>query len=173
MKKIISILILILFIIFTTIIQVKLFNNIFIFGVRVNFFIILTSAISLWYVIFIGGTYGLINGFILDSLYEQNYGKYIILYTIIAVIVGSMNHLYKRENKVTLMYVVATMTILFEIIELIISIVISQTFPGIFTIFKVVLVSTILNTLVSSLAYYIFVLISYKLDEVFIVENRW
>ncbi len=173
MKKSMGIIILLAFILITTMIQVNIFNNVYIFGVKINLFIILTSAIALWYGMFVGGIYGLINGFILDSLYEQGYGKYLILYALIGIIVGSMNHIYKKENKVTLIYVTAMMTIVYEIIEMVMSVVVSQSFPGLFTIIKVMFVSPSLNMMVSAVTYYLFIFISYKLDEVLVIENRW
>lgn len=173
MKKGFSILVIVFFIILSIILQTNLFNNIYIFGVKINLLLILTVAISLWYGIFVGSIYGLINGFISDSLYEHSYGRGIFIYCFIGILIGSINHIYKRENKVTLIYVIAGITIIYEIIDMIIHIILAANFPGIFTVIRIITLSSILNSIVASIVYYAVVYISYNLDEVLVIENRW
>ena len=173
MKKILGKALILLTILLITLLQINILNKIYIFGVKINLFVILTTATALWYGLFAGGISGLISGFILDSIYEQSYGKYIILYTAIGCIVGSVNHIYKKENKIALIYVTGITTIIFEFTEMIISTIMAVSIPSLFIIIKILVVSTILNMLASIVVFYVFSYITYKLEEVLDIENRW
>ncbi|MEG0072888.1 MAG: LytS/YhcK type 5TM receptor domain-containing protein [Clostridia bacterium] len=173
MKKVVGTVFIVLCIIVSVILQANIFNEICIFGVRANLLLVLTVAIGLWYGIFVGGIYGLINGIIANSLFEPSGGKYIVAYTLIGIVIGLINQIYKKENKAALIYVVAYTSVIFEIFNFLWTAATIKVFAGIFTIIKTVGIATIMNCIIAYIAYYAVVYISYKIDEVLALEDRW
>ncbi|MEG2335202.1 rod shape-determining protein MreD, partial [Chryseobacterium sp.] len=124
----------------------------------------------LWYGIYAGTTFGIINGLIVDLLFTSNIGKNLILYTVVAIIVGFFNENFRKENKMSLVYVVIYSTAIFEIGSCIFTLMSMGLFPSIFTIIKVIFTASLLNIIIAYILFNIFATISKNINRLVGVE---
>lgn len=172
MKKIIGIIAIFLLIIASMLIQSAFINKVLIFGVTPNILLVIVVTISLWYGLYIGTSFGVIFGILADSFFGTSIGKYLVLFTCIAILVGYYNKNYKKENIITLIYLVSNMTIIYEVLLGVYSAFITKDMFNIFLLLKIVIISTILNVILASVMYYVTAYICNKIEDL-IAEDRW
>lgn len=172
MRKLMGFVLIFVLIIASMYVQSNILNKVEIFGVRPNMLLVIVVAISLWYGLYIGTTFGAIFGLIADSWFSLGLGKYIIMFTLISVLVGYFNKNYKKENIITLIYLVGNITVVYELLIAIKSVIINKEMFNLFVLLKVEIVSLILNILLAFVMYYILAYVCNKIEDL-IAEDGW
>lgn len=76
-----------------------------------------------------------------------------VAYTITGAITGFINYNYRKENKMSLVYVTLIFTGVFELIQYIQYLMITHTYSNFFYFIKQVMISAILNTIIVFIIY--------------------
>ncbi len=172
MKKILGWLIIFCMVIASMLLQSNVLNKIEIFGVRPNVLLVIVVTISLWYGLHIGTIFSMFLGIVADSWFNLQVGKYLIMFTFIAVMVGYYNKNYKKENIITLIYLVFNATIVYEILQGILNVIVIKQMFNLFVLLKVLVISIIFNVILASVMYYVIAYICNKVEDL-IAEDRW
>lgn len=163
LKKTLTIISIILFIILIFFIQLFVINDRTLFGVKPNLILISVIVVSLWYGVYTGTLFALIIGFITDILFGSTTGMFTIAYTITGAITGIINDNYRKDNKMSLVYVTLIFTAIFEVIQYFEYLMITHSYTNIFYFLKQVLLTSILNTVIVFIIYGVI----YKIVESF------
>lgn len=123
MKKIKDIIIIFLIFIFIYFLQINIFNNLTIFDVKPNLFIILIFSIGIKYNKLFSSIIGLIIGFLLDLLISNKIGINMFLFGGLGFITSYMSEILFSENKLTNILIVFSSTIIIEIIKYLLNII--------------------------------------------------
>ena len=102
MKKVLTIIYLIFFIVLIFTLQIMLIDGRTILGVKPNLILITVIVVSLWFGLYAGSFYGLIIGIITDILFGNNIGMFTIVYSIIGALIGFFSYNYRKENRIKL-----------------------------------------------------------------------
>lgn len=172
MRKIIGFILIFILILTSMFVQSNMLNKVEIFGIRPNLLLVIVVTISLWYGLYVGSIFGAIFGLIADSWFSLNFGKYIIMFTLISILVGYFNKNYKKENIITLVYLVFNVTIIFELLIAIKSVIVNKEMFNLFVLLKVQIVSLAFNILLACVMYYILAYVCNKIEDL-IAEDRW
>lgn len=172
LKKILAVILLLLVVFIAYIVQLNILNTNLFFGVKPNLILILVVVVSLWYGIYAGTIFGMINGLFLDLMFSSEVGKYLVIYTLVALIVGFFNQNFRKENKMSLVYVVIYSTAIFEIGSCIFTLIGANVFPNIFTIIKVIFTASLLNIVLAYILYNLFSYIGRNINKLAGVEER-
>lgn|SRR5574344_318681 len=167
MKKILTFVYLILFVLIIFSLQVLVIDQKTLLGVKPNLILISVIVASLWFGLYIGSTYAFIVGIICDMLFGNNIGMFTISYTIIGIIIGFVSYNYRKENKITLILVIFISTIIFEIIEYFIYFIAFKAYTNILFIAYQALLTSIFNIIIVFIVYSIL----YKIVSFF--DNRF
>ncbi len=165
MKKILAYIAVIVFVIAIYLVQLYIIDSKTLFGVKPNLLLILSVTVSLWYGLYVGSVFSFLTGFTLDLIFGNAYGLFTITYTIIGVIIGYINYNYRKENKVSLIYITIFATILFEIIESIFYLVITHTYINIFYILKQIIIASLLNICLAYVMYFLLYKLTSYVDK--------
>ena len=117
MKKVLTIIYLIFFIVLIFTLQIMLIDGRTILGVKPNLILITVIVVSLWFGLYAGSFYGLIIGIITDFLFGNNIGMFTIVYSIIGALIGFFSYNYRKENKIALVYLTVIATAVFEFVQ--------------------------------------------------------
>jgi rod shape-determining protein MreD len=104
MKKLLSYLLLILIIISVILFQVYIIDSNNLFGVKPNLILVVVIVATLWYDIYKGSVLAILLGIYLDILFGNDIMIYTIGYFVTSCIVGLLTNSYRKENKVSVMY---------------------------------------------------------------------
>ena len=172
MRKLIGILLIFILIVLSMFVQSNILNKVKIFGVRPNVLLVIVVAISLWYGLYIGTIFGALFGLIADSWFSLGIGKYLIMFTLISILVGYFNKNYKKENIITLIYLVFNFTVIFEFLIAVKSAIINKEMFNLFVLLKFEVISLVFNILLAFVMYYILAYICNKIEDL-MAEDRW
>lgn len=153
MKKALTIIYLLLFILIIFVFQMFVIDGKELFGVKPNLILISVIVVSLWFGLYAGSAYGFIIGLVTDMLFGNTFGLFLISYSITGALVGFFNYNYRKENKIALLYVTCIATAVFEFIEYIIYFVMTRTYSSIFYLIYQILVTSILNIIIVYIVY--------------------
>lgn len=153
MKKIIInvILILIAFVIYF--LQSNFFNWFNIAGVKPNLFVIYILFIGLFGHRGMGITYGAVYGIILDFLFKERIGAYLLGLTIVGVIATIFEKNFSKNSRITIMVMVIVSTIIFEIIMCILDYILYSTNIEIVKFVQILIIEILYNTVLSIIIY--------------------
>lgn len=166
-KNILTVIFIILLILIVFLIQLYFINPRNLFGIKPNLILILSIVISLWYGVYIGGISSFLIGVFTDILFgSSGIGIFTISYTIVGLVVGSLNTNYRRESKMSLVYVTIIATFVFEIVEYFCYLIFFNASSGLFYLLKQVFISSLLNIVIV----YIIHSVIYKITEY--IEDR-
>ncbi len=98
--------------------QINLFNYFALFGVIPNIGIILIIFISLCAGKNIGAISGFVYGALFDSLFENGFGLYTLLFGLLGFIVGILKGNFAIDNQLSLLIIVSCATTIIEIINI-------------------------------------------------------
>lgn len=115
MKKVISIISIIVTFLLIYFLQINFFSWFNIDGVRPNLFVILLLFISLYINKPAGIIFGIIFGTFLDVLTSNKIGTTAIMYVLIAILVSYFNKNFSKDNKITFILMVVGCTTFFEV----------------------------------------------------------
>lgn len=133
--------------------QLNIFNLIPFFGVKSNIGIILVVALSILCGQKIGITVGITYGFISDVIFGKTIGIYTFLFFLIGFFCGKISRGFSKENKSSIVMIVAISTLIFEILcYLLFSIVYKYDFE-LFSTVWIILLEAIYNVLVSTIVF--------------------
>ena len=153
MKKfIINIIIIITFVIIY-ILHSNLFTWFKIAGVMPNLFVIFVLFIGLYANKYMGVTYGIIFGLLLDLFLSRNIGISAIMLGIVGIIGVVFDKNFSKENRITLIVMVILSTIVFETGEYIISYFINKFDLEIITFIQILLIECLYNSILTIILY--------------------
>lgn len=153
MKKALTIVYLLLFILIIFVFQMFIIDERELFGVKPNLILISVIVVSLWFGLYTGSIYSVIIGIITDMLFGNNIGIFTIGYAITGVIIGFFNYNYRKENKIALIYLTFIATAIFELIEYIIYFVITKEYTSILYFVYQIILTSILNIVIVYVVY--------------------
>lgn len=153
MKKTLTIVYLLLFILIIFVFQMYIIDERELFGVKPNLILISVIVVSLWFGLYTGSIYSVIIGIITDMLFGNNIGLFTIGYAITGVIIGFFNYNYRKENKIALLYLTFIATAIFELIEYIIYFVITKEYTSILYFVYQIILTSILNIVIVYVVY--------------------
>lgn len=153
LKKILTITSIVLFIIAILFFQLFVINNKSLFGVKPNLILICIIVVSLWYGVYKGTMISFITGVLCDILFGNTTGMFTIAYTITGAITGLINDNYRKENRMSLVYVTFIFTALFELIQYFEYLMITHIYTNIFYFLKQVILTSLLNTVIVFIVY--------------------
>lgn len=171
LRKILAFTYVILLIMAIYLIQIYVIDSRTLFGVKPNLILISVVTISLWYGLYIGSFYSLFIGILTDCIFGNTYGLFTVSYAVTGILVGFLNYNYRKENKVSLIYVTILATALFEIIQYLSYIFISNSLVNIFYLIKQIFLAALLNICISYILYGILYKITSYVDEELVNET--
>lgn len=172
LKKILAGLILLAIMIIAYVIQLNILNTNLFFGIKPNLILIMIVVVSLWYGIYTGTIFAMINGLFIDLLFNEHVGKYLVIYTLVAMIVGFFNQNFRKENKNSVIYVVIYSTAIFEILSYVYT-VISNSLPiNILSLLLVIITVSLLNIVIAYVLFNMFSYLGAKINKLIGVEDR-
>lgn len=148
MKKVLTIIYLIFFIVLIFTLQIMLIDGRTILGVKPNLILITVIVVSLWFGLYAGSFYGLIIGIITDILFGNNIGMFTIVYSIIGALIGFFSYNYRKENKIALVYLTVIATAVFEFVQYIMYFVISSHYNSILYLLYQLFATSVLNVVI-------------------------
>lgn len=148
MKKVLTIIYLIFFIVLIFTLQIMLIDGRTILGVKPNLILITVIVVSLWFGLYAGSFYGLIIGIITDILFGNNIGMFTIVYSIIGALIGFFSYNYRKENKIALVYLTVIATVVFEFVQYIMYFVISSHYNSILYLLYQLFATSVLNVVI-------------------------
>lgn len=155
MQKILKVIVTIILFIISLSIQLFIFNNMSLFGVKPNILLISIIVVSLYTNIYSSTIYSFILGFIVDLLFG-GLGMFTISYTAIGMILGFVGENYMKENYLSIVILTAISVTLFEVIQYFQSMIISSSYISIFFLFKQLILSILLNVILVFIMCFVF-----------------
>ena len=140
MKKIIINIFLIFTFIIVYLLQANLFTSFKIIGVMPNLFVIYILFIGLFAHKYMGITYGIIFGLLIDLLISKKVGITTIMLGVVGLIGTIFDKNFSKENRLTIIIMVAISTAIFEIGSYILGIFIYHTNIEIWSFIKILIV---------------------------------
>lgn len=162
-KKTLTVIYIILFIVLVYFLQLFVIDNKTLFGVKPNLILITVIVVSLWYGVYTGTFFALFIGAITDLIFGNTTGMFLVSYTITGAIAGLLQTSYRKENKLTLIYLTFIFTLIFEVIQYVEYLILTGNYSSIFYLIKQVLVSSVLNVIIVVIVYGVI----YKIMEKF------
>ncbi len=101
-------------IIFSILFQLNILNNIPLFGAVANIGIVLVVSLGILTGKTVGFSVGLIYGLFSDIIFGKTIGIYILLYSLVGFFCGKISDGFSKENKSSVIMVVAVVTVIFE-----------------------------------------------------------
>ncbi len=153
MKKVIINIILVILAFVVYFLQLNFFNWFTIANVMPNLFIILVLFIGLFTNKNLGAIYGISIGLIVDLLTNQTVGITAVVYGIVGLLAGIFDKNFSKDNRITIMFIVAATTIATESVMYLLHFVILNTNVDILIFIKILMIETIYNIILSIILY--------------------
>lgn len=172
-KKILTGIYVVLIVVAVFVIQLFVINPRSLFGIKPNLILITTIVISLWYGVYTGGISAIILGIIADTLFGSSHGGvFTISYTIVGVVIGVFNYNYRKENKMSLVYVTIIATFLFEVVQCIFYLISGTLELNLIYLLKQIIISSLLNIVIVYIVYSIIYRLSEYIEDRIIQSKR-
>lgn len=166
-RNILTVIYIVLLILLIFFIQLYFINPRELFGIKPNLILILSIVISLWFGLYVGGISSFFLGVVTDVLFgSSTIGIFTISYTIVGIVVGALNNNYRKESKMSLIYVTIIATFLFEMTQYFCYLLFFDSVTNIFYLLKQIIISSLLNIVIV----YIIYSIIFKITEY--IEDR-
>lgn len=146
------------------ILQLFVFNNVSLFGVKPNMILISVIVVSAITNIYSSTIYSFILGVFMDLLFGGT-GMFTISYTVIGMLLGFVGEDYMKGNYISLIILSVISVFLFEIVQYFQSMIILSSYISIFFLLKQLIFGSILNVILVCGIYFIFSKITEKIDE--------
>ena len=153
MKKVIINIALVLIIILIYFLQLNFFNWFTIAGVKPNLYIILVLFIGLFTSKNVGAIYGISIGLAVDLLTSQTIGITAVVLGMVGLLAGIFDKNFSKDNRLTIMFIVAATTIVAEIIIYVLNYLFLNTNVDILAFVKILSIETIYNIIISIILY--------------------
>lgn len=164
MEKILKVIVTIFLFIISLAIQLFLFDNMSLFGVKPNMLLISIIVVSLYTNIYASTIYSFSLGFIVDLIFGGS-GMFTISYTIIGMLLGLISEDYMKENYLSTIVLTALSVIVFEVILYFDSMIISSSYISFFFLIKQLILSILLNVVLVFIMCFLFGKIIIHIDK--------
>lgn len=151
--------------------QVDIFSSFTIAGIRPNLFVIYVLFIGLYANQLLGISFGVVFGLILDFIYGKTIGTTAIMLCIIGYLGSYFDKNFSKENKLTIIFMVAGATLIYELGSYFINSIILEFSREYFAFIKIVLIEIIYNILLSIILYPLIQKFGYSMDRTFKKNN--
>lgn len=145
--------------------QVNIFSNLTIGGVSPNLFVIYILFIGLFANQVLGITFGVIIGLVIDLIYGKAVGITAVMLCIIGFLGSYFDKNFSKENKFTILFMVAGATVIFEIGNYFLNSIILEFDREWWQFFKILFIEVIYNILLSIILYPIIQKVGYLIDR--------
>ena len=115
MRKILTVVGLLIVFLLIYFIQVNIFGNYTIAGVKPNLFVIYVLFIGLFANQVLGISLGVVFGLILDFLYGKVIGPSAVMFCVIGYLGAYFDKNFSKENRLTIIFIVAGSTLIYEL----------------------------------------------------------
>ena len=149
MKKFLVSLLVFIIMIISILIQINLLNVVTFAGVAANIGIVIVATIGLMCDKTAGAVLGSIYGLLIDIIAGKALGFYLLLYMLLGYIIGKIGKGFSKENKTTLIVIVAISTIVFEIATFLLGMIIYKYDFDMITLIQFALKESIYNIIIS------------------------
>lgn len=145
-------------------IQLFVFNNITIFGVKPNLILITMVIVGMYTNIYAVACYSFFIGYVCDLLFGTS-GFCTIVYSMVGVLIGYISDNYMKENVFSAIILTAGSVTIFEIIEYIKTMAISSKYIGVMHLVGDLIISVLLNIAIASILAFVFGKINALVDK--------
>ncbi len=171
MRKTLTVICLILIFFLIYFLQANLFSTFTIAGIKPNLLVIYVLFIGLFANQFIGISFGVAIGLILDFLYGKTIGISAVMFCVIGYLGSYFDKNFSKENKLTIIFMVAGATFIYELGTYFLNSVILK-FDREFLYFtKIVLIEMLYNVLLAIILYPLIQKAGYIIDRNFKKNN--
>lgn len=151
--------------------QVNIFSTFTIAGISPNLFVIYILFIGLFANQVLGIAFGILIGLVLDFLYGRAIGVSAVMACVIGYLGSYFDKNFSKENKLTIMFMVAGSTLIFELGTYFLNSIILE-FDREFMYFtKIVTIEIIYNIILSIILYPLIQKIGYSMERAFKKTN--
>ena len=167
MKKLIINIILFITFIIIYLLQSNLFTWFKIAGVMPNLFVIFILFIGLYANKFMGVTYGIILGLLLDFFISKKIGITAIMLGVIGLLGLIFDRNFSKENRITLIVMVTISTIIYEVGLYILGYFVYDTYIQVIPFIEILLIECFYNILLTIILYPLMQVFGNKIEEVY------
>lgn len=171
MKKTTIIILLIVIFLMIFYIQENIFQTFTIAGVMPNLFVIFILFIGLSANATLGISFGVIGGLMIDLVYSKSVGITALMLCVIGYLGAYFDQNFSKENKITIIIMVALTTILFETGYYAINAIVLGFDAEIFYFIKILLIEVLYNILLVIILYPFIQKFGYSIDRTFKKNN--
>lgn len=171
MKKTAIIALLFLIFLFIYFLQSNLFSWFTIAGIKPNLFIIFVLCIGLYAGKRVGSILGIVFGILIDIFIGRQIGISGVLLGIVGYVGGYLDKNFSKDSKITIILISISTTIIYEIINYIILILMYKTEIEILAIIKTTLIEAAYNAILIIILYPIIRWGGYRIEGVFKGSN--
>lgn len=164
MKRFIINILLVLAFVIIYFLHSNLFSWFKIAGVMPNIFVILILFIGLYANKYMGVIYGIVFGLLLDFFIGKKIGVTAIMLGIVGLIGVLFDKNFSKENRITLIIMVAIATIVFEIGETLIYYIVMREFIDILPFIEILLIECLYNAILTITLYPLIQKSGYKIE---------
>lgn len=147
MKNIVKTILAIILFIASVIIQIFIFNDFNLFGVKPNMILISIIVVSMFTNIYACSFFAFLIGFVSDLLFGTN-GLYTISYSIIGMMLGYVSDNYMKGNVLSAVILTVGSVTFFEIIEYISTMIVAKSFISLFSLFGNIIMGILINVII-------------------------
>lgn len=151
--------------------QVNIFSTFTIAGISPNLFVIYILFIGLFSNQILGISFGIIVGLILDLLYGKTVGVSAVMFCIIGYLGSYFDKNFSKENKLTIIFMVAGSTLIFEFGAYFLNSIILEFDREYWYFIKIIFVEIIYNVLLSIILYPLIQKFGYSMERAFKKNN--
>lgn len=151
--------------------QVNFFNTFTIAGVAPNLFVIYILFIGLFANQVLGISFGIIVGLIIDLLYGKTIGVSAVMFCIIGYLGSYFDKNFSKENKLTIMFMVAGSTLIFEFGTYFLNSIILDFDRELMIFIKLVLIEIFYNLMLTIILYPLIQKAGYSMERKFKKTN--
>lgn len=151
--------------------QANIFQDFTIAGVMPNLFIIFILFVGLSANMPTGVAFGVIGGLIIDFVYSKTIGITAVMLCIIGYLGAYFDRNFSKENKMTIIIMVAVATLIYEIGYYGLSVVVLGFDAEIMSFIKIVLIEILYNVLLTIIVYPLIQKAGYAIDRAFKQNN--
>lgn len=172
MKKTLSIILILITFFVIYFLQINLFSWFNIYGVSPNLFIILVLIIGLFIGKKVGLALGIVLGLYIDVVNGKIFGQVALMLGIVGLLGEYLYKSFSKESRITLMLMVASTTIIYEVGIYIINIIKLNASIELALFLKILAIETIYNTIITIIMYPIIQRLGEKLESTFKPQTR-
>ncbi len=154
LKKVLTYILNIVFLLIVVVLQLKVFNNIHVFGTKINLvacYVIVTIMVNS----FKRQVYlSMLAGILTDLVLGQTLAKYFVIFTLLSIILESMKNVYKQDTPFSVAVYTTIGIAIFEVLTLLINIFSEGLTIGIIACIFAVIESVLINILAAYVLFF-------------------